>query len=113
MKAFTFKKVQPGLKVASLTKAKKFYQDLGFEDVFQNNDTHLVISKDEVILHLSTEEGSPAILQIIVENIDGLYEFMVQSHVRIIFEIGNRPWGNRDFTIADPDNNQITFSQAL
>ena len=41
-----------------------------------------------------------------------LYDELSGIGAKIIHEIGNRPSGNRDFTIADPDGNEITFSES-
>jgi hypothetical protein len=37
----------------------------------------------------------------------------IKIGIRIVYEIGDRGWGSRDFTVADPDNNEITFSEPL
>ena len=67
-----------------------------------------------MVLHLSTIEGKANTgCQIIVKNVDLLYEQIRASDIRIVYEIGDRDWGNRDFTIADPDDNEITFSEPL
>ena len=36
-----------------------------------------------------------------------------KNGVKVVHALGDRPWGNRDFTIADPDGNEITFSEPL
>lgn len=113
MKDIQFLDAQTGLWVSSFEKALPFYQKLGFIPVFQNEEIHLVVKKDKITLHLSTIEGQLGGLQIIVNQVDKLYQFVQIEKMPIVYEIDDRPWGNRDFTIADPDGNQLTFSQRL
>lgn len=109
-----FIEAQTGFRVSSLDRSLEFYARLSFEHIHRNEDVHLVIKRDAVVLHLSTIEGKAnSVCQIIVENIDLLYEQIRGSDIRIVYEIGDRDWGNRDFTIADPDNNEVTFSEPL
>ena len=85
---------------------------IGFHLVYQREDMHAVMGRGEVQLHLSAMEQAPA-CQIIVERVDELYQEIAIADVKVIYPLGNRPWGNRDFTIEDSDGNQITFSQKI
>lgn len=108
-----FLQAQPGWKVSSLNQAKAFYEQLGFHSVFQNEQLHLVMAKDSVVIHLSTIEGELGGCQIIVDDVNALYQLVQLKKIHIQYDIGNRIWGNRDFTIMDPDGNTITFSQRI
>lgn len=110
----TFLNAQPGLNVSDLERAAAFYEQLGFQPVFRNDEIHLVMQKDVVVIHLSTSGDQPASCQIIVSEVDSLYEFALRHKIRILYDgLDNRPWGCRDFTICDPDGNRVTFSQQL
>lgn len=70
------------------------------------------MKRNSVLLHLSTEEREDkSCCQIIVTAVNDLYDSLTGQGARIAHEIGNRPWGNWDFTIAEPDGNEITFSE--
>lgn len=109
-----FIEAQTAFRVSDLDRSLTFYAQLGFEQIYRNEDVHLVIQRDAVVVHLSTIEGKAnTVCQIIVENVDILYEQIRTSNIRIVHEIGDRDWGNRDFTVADPDDNEITLSEPL
>jgi hypothetical protein len=47
------------------------FSGLGFEQIFRNEDVHVVIQRDGVVLHLSTIEGTAnRVCETIVENVD-------------------------------------------
>jgi uncharacterized glyoxalase superfamily protein PhnB len=44
------------------------------------------------------------------EAVDAYYELLVrEGRAKIVEEIGDKPWGYRQFTVQDPDGNQIQF----
>ena len=51
------------------------------------------------------------ILLPISHNIDAFYTQLEAKGVRICNTIGNRPWGNRDFAISDPDGYCLIFAK--
>lgn len=109
-----FLQMQTGWRVKNLDRSEKFYQQLGFQTVYRNDPIHLVMSKDNVTLHLSTLEQGGGGCQIMVDNVDALYEALKTKIVKHLdSEVGDREWGCRDFSIEDPDGNIITFSQTL
>ena len=44
-------------------------------------------------------------------DLDALYLELKTKGVTIECEIGDRPWGNRDFTIRDPDGYQLILAK--
>lgn len=107
-----FLQAQPGLRVADLDRAVAFYEKLGFECGYRNQDLHQVMHGGEVTIHLSTNLGGNASFQIMVEDVDPLFALANSLNLEVLFDgLGNRPWGCRDFTIQDPDGNIVTFSQ--
>lgn len=107
-----FLAVQPMLQVDSIPRAVNLYKALGFRVLHQQSETHAVMGRGVVQLHLSAIEQTPG-CQIIVENVEGLYQEISTTDVKVIYPLGDRPWGHRDFTIEDFDGNQITFSQKI
>ena len=109
-----FLQAQPGWKVGDLDVAIAFYERLGFGCDFRNGDVHQVMYRDDVVIHLSTIEEGHGTCQIIVDNINELYEQILAEEVEILFDgLKDRDWGYRDFTMKDPFDNCITFSQKL
>ena len=109
-----FLNAQPGLRVTNLDAAVAFYEKLGFRQIYRNADIHQVLQKDSVVIHLSTVEGGPGGGQIMVDDVDQLYQLALTLNLNVLYDgLGDRPWGCRDFTIEDPDGNGFTFSQQL
>ena len=109
-----FLNAQPGLSVDNIDDALAFYSKLGFRPVYRNEDMHLVIQKDSVTLHLSAEHSSPGGGQIMVDDVQQLYDCVVSLNVRMLYDgLGDRPWGCRDFSIEDPFGNRLTFGQQM
>ena len=46
-------------------------------------------------------------------DIDAYYSELLAKNVPIACEIGNRFWGNRDFTISDPDEYHLTLAKQI
>ncbi len=108
-----FLQAQPGWRVGSLDASRSFYREIGFTPVYEVGAAHLVMARDAVTIHLSTTEGHPGGCQIMVDDVDALYRDFSTRDLRLLYDIGDRDWGCRDFTIEDPDGNEITFSQVL
>ena len=47
------------------------------------------------------------------DDIDRLYQRLRQDGVKVCSPIGDRPWGNRDFTIQDPDGYRIIVAKPM
>lgn len=101
-------------------KAREFYIDfLGFEAVFEHRfetdfPLYMGIRKGEVHIHLSGHhgDGSPGMsLSIEVEGLDDYQQALLAK--RYSFSRPGAPeathWGTREFNIADPFGNRITF----
>lgn len=44
-----------------------------------------------------------------VENVDAEYTRLMQASVEIVDDLADRPWGDRSFTINDPDGITLCF----
>ena len=55
-------------------------------------------------------KGSSARFNFAVDDVDALWEAL-KDKVAVVEEIETMPYGNRKFTIADPDGNQLGFVQ--
>ncbi len=49
----------------------------------------------------------------LVENVDEVYQELVERGAKVLAMIGSRPWGIRDFTIVTPDGHRIVFGQLI
>ena len=57
--------------------------------------------------------SAPTALYIESPDLDAQYERLVQGGIDIVDPIADRPWGQREFTVADPHGNWLSFWRAL
>jgi uncharacterized glyoxalase superfamily protein PhnB len=55
---------------------------------------------------------SPHALYIEAADLDALHVRVRSSDARVVDPLADRPWGQREFTVEDPEGNWITFWQA-
>ena len=55
----------------------------------------------------------PANIRVMVPNVDDCWKMARESGARIVVPIGDRYYGLRDFTIADPDGFGVRFATLL
>jgi len=108
--------VIPVLPVADLARAHKFYCDIlgflepwGFGDPPQYGGVRADLAEMPAIHFTVCTDRSPGEVFVIVNEVDTYYEKVKSAGAEMIFEIGDRPYGMRDFMVADPDGNRISF----
>ena len=130
----TFGATVPALPSADVARSAAFYRDrLGFE-VVHEEDGFAVLRRDAARIHLwgSTDESwretldaarpvrsgaesfiaGTASCRIAVDGIDELYErCTAEGIVHPNGVLADQWWGERDFTILDPDGNAVAFFQ--
>jgi catechol 2,3-dioxygenase-like lactoylglutathione lyase family enzyme len=70
--------------------------------------------RDAVSLHLqaasaATRPPGASALNVFVDDADAVHRELSARGARILGEPANRPYGLRDFSVADLDGNQLTF----
>lgn len=50
---------------------------------------------------------------VIVENVDEVYEELIERGAKILSQIANKPWGIREFSVVTPDGHRISFGQEI
>jgi hypothetical protein len=94
---------------------------LGFQ-VFGSPDHagYLMVQKDNIQIHffefrdLDPRENYGQVY-IRTNDINGLYQSFLDSGVAIHpnGHLETKPWGQREFSLLDPDNNLLTFGQGI
>lgn len=112
--------VAPILSVHDLPSALDWYpRVLGFAVAWTWGDPVGLASvcRDAVELNLGKrgEYGAPGPSQIYVRlsGIDGFYEQVCRAGATIRVEIGDRPYGLRDFSIEDESGNRLDFGEPI
>ena len=55
---------------------------------------------------------SPIALYVEAEDLDALYARLAEAGVEVVDPLADRPWGQAEFTVADPDGQWLTFWRA-
>jgi catechol 2,3-dioxygenase-like lactoylglutathione lyase family enzyme len=118
-----FKECIPIITVRELEEAKDFYVDvLGFRLDFEAGAPDFVagLFKDAVQVLLIGADGAnvrqkpgTANINFFTDEVDELFAICRESGVEVVIEPGDRPYGQRDFAIRDPDGNVMVFSCAF
>ncbi|MBS1745841.1 MAG: VOC family protein [Bacteroidetes bacterium] len=114
--------VVPKLPMRNKTKTKEFYMNkLGFlQSGSQDFDGYLMLKKDNVEIHffecatLGRKENYSQVY-IRSEAIEILYQSLMDKKTDILpaVYLQERLWGQKEFSILNPDNNLLTFGQAM
>jgi uncharacterized glyoxalase superfamily protein PhnB len=113
-------KVFPVFAVRDLTEALEYYTDcLGFTISWTWGEpvSRAGVALDDVEIQL---EGAglgmppgPSIVYCHMTGVDAYYEVCRARGASIAMDLGDRPWGMRDFRVVDPSGNHIGFASAL
>lgn len=102
----------PVLAVADLDAALAFYTErLGFAVDWRNLDDVAVVSSGAIALFLNSKDAGglgPVGVVLNLEDADAAYAAWTAVGVDIVDPIATRPWGMREFTVRDPDGNELT-----
>jgi hypothetical protein len=109
----------PKLPMRNKLKTLEFYQNtLGFE-ILGDYDSYLLIRKDKIELHFFEFNSLNPIenygqVYIRVTEIENLYKSLLDNSVAIHQNgrLDVKPWGQKEFSLLDPDNNLLTFGQS-
>ena len=111
-----FTSLVPIFSVSDLSKSIEFYTEtLGFQLDFVYGEPQFFagLFKDNVELHLVSKNlkqpAGSGNLSILTNEVDDLYQKLVDSKVEIIALLDDRDYGLRDFSCKDLDGNIIVF----
>jgi catechol 2,3-dioxygenase-like lactoylglutathione lyase family enzyme len=100
-----------------LDRSITFYLSIGFE-LLRRTDGFAVVHWQGQRLFLAENVHAPVAprwtnLRIMVDDVDALWRRTTALGIRPVHPIGDRFYGLRDFTLADPSGFEIRFAQAL
>lgn len=115
-------KIHPKLPMRDKVVTMEFYiGKLGFKDIGMIDfEGYLMVEKDDVQIHffrhntLNPKENYGQVY-IRTNHIDELYKSLLANNVTIHpqGELQTKTWGQREFSLLDPDNNLLTFGQPI
>ena len=114
--------INPKLPMRNKALTRDFYvNQLNFKVLGSADfEDYLMIGKDTVEIHffafktLDPKENYGQVY-IRTDDIDGLYQSLMDNKVGIHpnGHLQTKPWGQKEFSILDPDNNLLTFGQSV
>jgi catechol 2,3-dioxygenase-like lactoylglutathione lyase family enzyme len=113
--------ISPKLPMRDKKAAKDYYVDkLGFQVWGNEYNGYLMVQKDGIQIHFfefrdldpKTNYGQ---VYIRTDNIDELFQSLLDKNVPIHpnGHLETKPWGQKEFSLLDPDNNLLTFGQGI
>ena len=112
--------VNPKLPMRNKAITRDYYiNKLGFQEVGKADfDDYLMVEKDNIQIHffafkaLDPKENYGQVY-IRTDNIDQLYKLLIENKTAIHPNgpLQVKPWGQKEFSLLDPDNNLLTFGQ--
>ncbi|MBN8680101.1 MAG: VOC family protein [Chitinophagales bacterium] len=113
--------IHPKLPMRNKALTLAYYQQLGFEPSGNADyDEYLMLKRDEIEIHffafpnLNPAENYGQVY-IRTNQIDSLYQSFLDRQIAIHPNgpLQEKPWGQKEFSLLDPDNNLLTFGQSL
>ena len=109
----TLSAATPELQVPDVKAAMDFFETtLGFRTAWYNPDWGLgAVARDDCqfFLRESDRPTTGAIFWVFAEDIDATFADLTQRGADITDPLTTKPWGLRQFTVADPMGNLIHF----
>ncbi len=110
----------PLLPAKNVRAAMEWYRDvLGFADAWIYEDEgYAIVKRDDAEIHLFEMAINPRksdfMVYLRVNDIEGLYdEFRALDLIHPNAPLQDRPWGQREFAVLDPNGALLTFGQGL
>lgn len=116
-----FTDINPKMPMRDKSVTREFYiNKLGFQQFGNDYDGYLMVQKDNIQIHffefkeLDLKENYGQVY-IRTDDIENLYQSMLDKKLSIhpAGYLQVKPWGQKEFSILDPDNNLLTFGQSI
>ena len=114
--------INPKLPMRDKAATKQYYiEKLGFQNVgAADYDGYLMLEKDNIQIHffefktLDPKENYGQVY-IRTDAIDALYQYILDKNLDIhpAGHLHLKPWGQKEFSMLDPDNNLLTFGDTI
>jgi uncharacterized glyoxalase superfamily protein PhnB len=103
----------PELPVADVERAQQHYRNaLGFDIGWLHPDKEIgAVSRGDVAIFFRrrTPPFEPAVHWVFAEDLDASYRELEAAGANIVEPLEKKPWGLKQFTVADVDGNRFYF----
>lgn len=110
-----FTQLRPVLFVADLPAEVSFYQKLGFQILFQDEEFVGLVFGKLILFGLQSRPGArfgddqPVIWQIATENVEAVYQRCRQENFAVLKEPELQSWGEWTMTVLTPNGYHVVF----
>ena len=113
--------IHPKIPMRDKSVTRAYYIDeLGFDELGKvDYDGYLMLKKDQIEIHFfEFKELDPrenyGQVYIRLDNINDFYQKLLDNKTKIHPNgaLTTKPWGQREFSMLDPDSNLLTFGQS-
>lgn len=112
--------INPKLPMRNKKVTREFYLNkLGFEQI-GDYDGYLILRKDKIEIHFfEFKELNPKTnygqVYIRTDNIEDFYQMLLDKKTNIHPNgpLEAKPWGQKEFSVLDPDTNLLTFGESI
>lgn len=114
--------IHPKLPMRDKTATRDFYiKKLDFQEFGSADyDGYLMLQKDNIQIHffdfkdLNPKENFGQVY-IRTDDIDKFYRLLLDNNINIHPNglLALKPWGQKEFSLLDPDNNLLTFGESI
>jgi uncharacterized glyoxalase superfamily protein PhnB len=97
----------PNLAVRDVPAAQEYYRNTfgaAVNWIWDDTFGSVCLGQFELFLY-RTDEPRPSICSIFLDDVDGIYSDFKERGAEVVEELGLRPWGVREFSVADADGN--------
>ena len=114
--------IHPKLPMRDKTATRNFYiEKLDFQEYGSADfDGYLMMEKDNIQIHFfqfKTLDPTENYGQVYIrtDDIDSFYQTLLDKKTSIHpnGQLEIKPWGQKEFSVLDPDNNLLTFGQSI
>ena len=113
-------KICPKLPMRDKSKTKSYYEHLGFVQFGGDFEHYLMMQKDEIEIHFFLFKDLNPLenygqIYLRTNDIEKEYQIFLNQKVAI-HPNGNlqiKPWGQKEFSLLDPDGNLLTFGENI
>ncbi|WP_411768374.1 bleomycin resistance protein [Winogradskyella sp. A3E31] len=110
----------PKLPMRNKSVTRDYYvNQLGFEEIGDYED-YLMIKKESIEIHFFAFKAlkpkkNYGQVYIRTDNIDDFYHSLLDNNIKIHpnGKLETKHWGQKEFSILDPDTNLLTFGQSI
>ncbi|MBT8301865.1 MAG: VOC family protein [Maribacter sp.] len=112
--------INPKLPMRDKKVTREFYiNKLGFKEI-GDYEVYLMVQKDKIEIHffefkdLDPKENYGQVY-IRTDSIEDFYQTLLDNKTSIHPNgpLETKPWGQKEFSVLDPDNNLLTFGQSI